>query len=67
MKLTSDSYRELGKTFLNIGQSIIIAISQKEGGREKMTNFLIGVGFLLLVAFAFFLYDRYQDRRSTRP
>ncbi len=31
-----------------------------------MTNFLIGVGFLLLVAFAFFLYDRYQDRRAPR-
>ena len=29
-----------------------------------MINFLIGVGFLLLIGFAFFLCDRYQDRRS---
>jgi hypothetical protein len=32
-----------------------------------MTNFLIGAGFLLLVLFAFMLYDRYQDRKSQQP
>jgi hypothetical protein len=32
-----------------------------------MINFLIGVAFILLIGFAFFLFDRYQDRRSQQP
>ncbi len=32
-----------------------------------MINFLIGVGFLLVLVYAFIVYDRYHDRRSKRP
>jgi hypothetical protein len=102
MKLVSDAYKELGKTFTNIGQGIVIAIltgmaskgtylalawsnwnswwysrnlsrnlfnpkgtlQTEARGETIMINFLIGVAFILLVGFAFILYDRYQDRKS---
>lgn len=31
-----------------------------------MVNFVLGVAFITLLALAFFLYDRYQERRAQR-
>jgi len=51
MKLTSDSYRELGKTFLNIGQSIIIAILAALLLKERVSPWLGLLGMTSGIAF----------------
>ncbi len=54
MKLVSDAYRELGKTVLNIGQGVIIALLVALLLRERVSPWLemlgLVAGALLIVA-----------------
>ena len=58
MKLVSDAYREVGKTLINIGQGVFIAM--------LLALLLKEVAFIVLIGFVFILNDHYQERKSSR-
>lgn len=71
MKLVSDAYREIGKTALNIGQGIILAMLLAFLLKEEVSPWLgllgiaIGLG-CLVVGITFVQMAYYQKKRRKK-